>query len=328
MKQNSKRFRFLQTACTSVLIGAATQVNAQATYPSKPIRIIVAYSAGGVSDLLARALGERLTRELGQPVIVDNKAGAGGLIGTKECIKAPPDGYTLCMGSSSPTILGPMTMKAANFDAQKDLQPISAIANFPGVLAMNAKLGVKTPGEFLRWAKANPGAGYGTSGIGTLFYIMGLAINRAHGTKLEPINYKGGSAATIDTVAGNTPIVIDTITSILPHLKDGSLVPIATTGTTRAPGFPNVPTVSESLLPGFKFDSWQGIFAPAGVPHDVVVKLGAAIAKAGASPEMRARIATIGGVPVFDTPAHFTESIGRDVSKLRSIVSANGIEPQ
>lgn len=328
MKQSNRKFRFLRGAMAGMLLGAAALSSAQTAYPSKPIRIIVAFSAGGVSDLLARSVGQELSKQLGQPVIVDNKVGAGGMIGTKECIKAAPDGYTLCLGSSSSIILGPMVLKAADFDAQKDLQPISAFATFPGVMAMNPRLGVKTPGEFLAWAKANPGGGYGTSGIGTLFYVMGFAFNRAHDTKLQPINYKGGSAAVVDAVAGTLPVVIDTIPSILPHLKSGALVPIVTTGSTRASELPNVPTMAESLLPGFKFDSWQGIFSPAGLPPEVLAKLSDAIVKAGAAPGMRERLAAMGGAPVFDTPEHFSASVRRDVPAMRALVASVGIKPE
>jgi len=328
MRQVKRKRHVLRTVAASILLSITGIAGAQSPYPSKPIRVIVAFSAGGVSDILARSIGQELSRQLGQPVIVDNKVGAGGMIGTKECIKAAPDGYTLCLGSSSSVILGPMVLKAADFDARKDLQPISALATFPGVMAMNPAFGVKTPSQFLAWAKTNPGAGYGTSGIGTLFYVMGLVLNRSHGTTLEPINYKGGAAAVVDAVAGTLPVVIDTIPSILPHIQRGALVPIVTTGSTRAAELPDVPTMTETLLPGFQFDSWQGLFAPAGLPPEVLAKLSNAVVNVGAAPGMRERLAAMGGAAVFDTPEHFRASVHRDIPAMHALVRSVGIKPE
>lgn len=321
-----RAFRLI--TCTTLLaVGGAALAQGQGSYPNKPIRIIVAFAAGGVSDLLARAVGEGMAKELGQPVIVDNRVGAGGMIGTRECIQAAPDGYTLCVGSSSNIILGPLLIKAATYDAVKDLQPITTMANFPGVLAVNPKLNVRTPQEFLSWAKQNPGAGFGTSGPGTLFYVMGLAINNAHGTKLEPINYRGGISATIDTAGGNVPIVIDTITSMVPHIERGALVPIVTTGSSRVPHMKDIPTAAESLLPNFQFDSWQGLFAPTGVPPEVIAKLSNAARRAATAPGMPEKLELLGGVPVFDTPQKFSENIRRDIPVLQRLTSSLGLKP-
>ena len=331
MKNTTRCMRkILAVAASAMLLSAGAPAFAQTAsgYPNKPIRIIVAFAAGGVSDLLARVVGERLSKELGQPVIVDNRVGAGGMIGTRDCINAPPDGYTLCVGSSSNIILGPLVVKAATYDGARDLQPITAVANFPGVLAMNPQLGVRKPDEFLRWAKAHPGSGYGTGGPGTLFHIMGLAINQAHGTTLEHIPYRGGSAATVDAVGGSLPIVIDTITSMLAQIEKGALVPIVTTGSQRAPQLRNVPTAAESLLPNFQFDSWQGIFAPAGVPPEIVARLGAAARKLGGNAEVTEKLLALGGMSVFDTPEQFGEKIRRDIVILQRLTGSLGLKPQ
>lgn len=318
--------RLLLLLWAALVLAAPAQ--AQSAYPDKPVRIIVAYAPGGVADLLARALGVELGKALGQGVIVENKVGAGGLIGTNACKDAAPDGYTLCIASTSSITLAPMLIKAAHYDGLKNFTPISLLANFPGVLSVSPKLGVKTTDDFLRWAKAHPGAGFGSSGIGTVFYFMALNINFEHGTKLEPINYKGGSQAVADVVAGNLPMVVDALTASLPFIKSGALVPIMQSGASRSAVLPDVPTAAETLLPRFKADSFQGVFGPAGLPPDVTAKLSAAIQRVGANPEFRKRIADMGGVAVIGTPQEFAAELRESSVLFQQMVRQSGMKPE
>ena len=312
---------FAWTLCTASAL-------AQSQYPAKPVRIIVAYAAGGVADILARTLATPLSKELGQSVFVENRAGAGGLIGTQACRTAPADGYTLCIASTSSISLAPLLVKDANYDGNKNFTPISLVANFPGVLSVSPKLQIKTTDEFLRWARANPGAGFGSSGIGTVFYFMALNLNQEHGTKLEPINYKGGSQAVADVVAGTLPMVVDALTASLPFIKSGALVPIMQSGASRSAALPNVPTAAETLLPKFKVDSFQGVFAPAGLPQEVVAKLSTSIMQVASTADFKARMVDMGGVPVVNTPQEFAAVIRDSNQIFQEMVRQSGIKPE
>ena len=219
-----RRMHAVSAICAlSMLLAVAPRLaQAQGAYPNRPVRIIVAYAAGGVADVMARLIAAPMAAELGQTVIVENRPGAGGAIGTQACVSAVPDGYTLCMGSQSSVILNPMMVKEATYDAVKSFTPISLVAYAPNLLVVNAKLNVKTLDELIRWIRANPGAAWGTSGVGTSNHLMAVYLSRELGVKIEHAPYKGGVLAVQDLLAGHIPMVMDQISSSYSSFRHSS----------------------------------------------------------------------------------------------------------
>jgi len=308
---------------------AAPAAHAQSgAYPARPVRLIVAYAAGGVGDLVGRLVAKVLVREFGQPVVVENLVGAGGTIGTQACANAEPDGYTLCMGSPSSVVVAPMVVQGVRYDAHA-FAPVSLIASLPNMIVASPKLGVKNVDEWLRWTRANPGAAWGTSGIGTTNHLTAIYLNRQYGTKIEHVPYKGGVLAIQDVLAGHIPMAMDQLSTTLPHIRAGTLVPIAVSGSTRLTILPDVPTLAETLLPKYRNDSYQGVFTQARVPPAIVERIGAALQKAVASDEsLRAQLVELGGVPIGNSPAQFRQIVEESAPLLRELVVASGIAPK
>jgi tripartite-type tricarboxylate transporter receptor subunit TctC len=308
--------------------GAHAQSAGAGAYPARPIRLIVAYAAGGVGDLVGRLVAKVLAKEFGQPVVVENHVGAGGTIGTQACANAEPDGYTLCMGSPSSIVVAPMVVQGARYDAHA-FAPVSLIASLPNMLVASPKLGVRSVDDWLRWTRANPGAAWGTSGVGTTNHLTAIYLNRQFGTKIEHVPYKGGVLAIQDVLAGHIPMAMDQLSTTLPHIRAGTLVPIAVSGSARLAILPDVPTLAETLLPKYRNDSYQGVFAPARVPAAIVERLGAALQKAVASDEsLRAQLVELGGVPIGNSPAQFRQIVEESTPLLRELVVASGIVPK
>ncbi|WP_287879809.1 tripartite tricarboxylate transporter substrate binding protein [Acidovorax sp.] len=308
-------------AGTAALPGAAL---AQ-TYPTKPISIVVPFSAGGTTDILARLVGQYLSTELGQPVVVENKAGAGGNIGGQYAAKAAADGYTLFMGTVGTHAINASLYKKMPFDPIKDFAPLTRVANVPNLLVVNPKQPFKTVPEMIAYAKANPGKiNFGSPGNGASPHLSGELFKSLAKVDLTHIPYKGSAPAVTDLLGNQIAIMFDNMPSVIPHVRSGKLRAIAITTSKRSAELPDVPTIAEAGVPGYEAMSWFGMFAPAATPKPVLDKLTGALAKVLANPEVKKKIADQGGEPVNETPAQFATFIKSESAKWGKVVKESG----
>ena len=316
-------FRLLAMALVAS-VGLST-AHAQ-SWPSKPVRIIVPFPPGGTTDIVARSLGVELQKMWGQPVIIENRAGAGGNVGAEAVAKSPNDGYTLLMGTvGTHAINAPLFAQAGNkmpFDPVKDFVPITLAAGVPNVMVVNPKVPVNSVSEFIAYAKANPGKlNMASSGNGTSIHLTGELFKTMTGTYMVHLPYRGSAPAVSDLLAGNTDLMFDNLPSALPHIKAGKLKALAVTSRARSPALPNVPTIEEAAkLNGFDASSWFGLFAPAGTSRTIVDKIQADVAKALAMPEVRERFVAQGAQPSGSTPDQFAAFIRAETDKWTKVV--------
>ncbi len=289
-------------------------------WPVKPISMIVPFPAGGTTDVLARALGLELSKAVGQPVIVENKPGAGATLGADYVAKARPDGYTLLMGAVHHTIASSVYKKLP-YDFQKDLAPVTTVALVPNVLVVNPNVPAKNVRELLALAKAEPGKlTYGSNGNGTGQHLIGAQFEAMAGVQLLHVPYKGSGPLTVDLLGGQITMSFDTITPVLPQVKSGKLRALAVTTIKRSPALPDVPTLDEAGLKGFDLGTWFGILAPAATPKDVVTRLHAEMVKIINSAEFRKKMADIGAEPIGDTPEQMARQIRDDTERFARLV--------
>ena len=300
---------------------ALTGGNAMAqAWPSKSISLIVPFPAGGTTDVLARALGERLSQSLGQPVVVESKPGAGATIGADYVAKAKPDGYTLLMGAVHHTIASSVYRKLP-YDFAKDLAPITTVALVPNVLVVNASTPAKNLNELVAMLKPAPGKfSYGSNGNGTAQHLIGTQFQNSTGTDLIHVPYKGSGPLSTDLLGGQILMSFDTITPVLPHIKAGKLRPLAVTTARRSAALPDVPTLEEAGLKGFNIGTWFGVLAPAATPKDIVNRLNTEMVKIIQSPEFKARMADIGAEPIGDSSAQMAQQIASETEKFNKLV--------
>ena len=311
----------LSLAALALLPGIA---RAQA-YPSKPIRLVVPFPAGGATDLLARSLAQRLGQGLGQTVVVENKSGGGGSLGSAEAAKAAPDGYTLLIATSSTHSIGPHLNPKLPYKTtgpNSDFTPIAHVADATNVLLVPLDLPVANVKELIAYAKARPGQlNYASSGNGTIVHLTTEAFKAQAGLYITHIPYRGTALAIPDLVSNKVQILFDSIVSGMPHVKDGKLKALATTGPTRSALAPELPTVSESGLPGFTSTTWFGIYGPRGLPADITAKLNAEFNKAMQSADGRERFARLGAdVAAANTPAQFAAMVQADSERWAAII--------
>ncbi|RLK30115.1 tripartite tricarboxylate transporter substrate binding protein [Cupriavidus plantarum] len=300
---------------------AATATAQDKDWPSKPISLIVPFPSGGTTDVLARALGDQLSKTLGQPVIVENRPGAGATLGADYVAKAKPDGYTLLMGAVHHTIATSVYRKLP-YSFQKDLAPITPIAMVPNVLVVNpAKTPAKNVAEFVALAKkASPEFSYGSNGNGTAQHLIGTQFQAATGTTLLHVPYKGSGPLTTDLLGGQVTMSFDTLTTVLPHIKAGKLQALAVTTARRSSAMPDVPTMEEAGLKGFDIGTWFGVLAPAATPKPIVTRLNAEIVKIVNSPDFRQRMHAAGAEPLSSTPEAFAKRIDDETAKFAGLV--------
>lgn len=307
-------------AAATLSLGAAAQA-----YPTKPITIVVPFSAGGTTDILARLVGQYLTTELGQPVVVDNKAGAGGNIGGALAAKAPADGYTLFMGTVGTHAINAALYKKMPFDHVKDFAPLSRVANVPNLLVAHPSQPFKTVPEMIAYAKANPGKiNFGSPGNGASPHLSGELFKSMAKVDLTHIPYKGSAPAVSDLLGNQIAIMFDNMPSVIPHVRSGKLRAIAISTAKRSPELPDVPTIAEAGVPGYEAVSWFGLFAPAATPKPVLDKLSAALSKVLANPEVQKKISAQGGETVNETPAQFAAFIRSETTKWGKVVKESG----
>ena len=309
-------------AATGLLSAAGPAAAQPPAFPSKPITLIVPFPAGGTTDVLARALGERLAQALGQPVIVENKPGAGATLGADLVAKSRADGHTLLMGAVHHTI-APAVYKKLPYDLQKDFAPLTTVAMVPNVLVVNASATpAKSVAELVASAKAHPGMTYGSNGNGTAQHLIGTQFENLTGAELAHIPYKGSGPLTTDLLGGQITMSFDTVTPVLQHIRSGKLRALAVTTGKRASALPDVPTLQEAGLKGFDLGTWFGVLAPVATPKDVTARLSAEMIKVIQSPEFRKRMAEIGAEPVGSTPEQMARQIKDETEKYAALVKA------
>lgn len=291
-----------------------------AAWPERNITLVVPWSPGGSTDILARLFADYLTRALGQTVIVENKAGASGNIGANIVAKAKPDGYTLLIDTMSTHAINPALFAQMPFDAVNDFTPISLVAFVTNTLVIHPSVPVNNVSELVAYAKANPGKlNYASAGAGSTNHISAAMFELAADVKMTHIPYKGGAPAVLDTVAGQTQVLFGAGTQSLPHVKSGKLKLLAVTENARSPQLPDTPTVAETL-PGYELAVWYGAFGPKGLPKDITDRLSAEINKIVALPEVREKMAAIGVQVVQSTPEGFSKTLQQDAAKYTKLI--------
>ena len=314
-----------KAAAVAAALLAAAPAQAQQDWPNRTVKIVVAFTAGGTTDILARMIGQRFADKFKQPFIVENKPGGAGNIGTEFVIRAPADGYTIMANSVGPAAVNPSLFAGKiNFNAVTDLDPIGQIADVPNVLVVHPSTNIKTMEEFLKYAKANPeNLNYASTGIGTSSHLSGFLLSSKAGLKAEHIPYKGAEALK-DLLAGRVQFMFATIPSVIQHIKAGKLTAIAVSSRNRSRSMPEVPTVAESGFPGFEAGSWFGFFAPKNTPRDVVLALNKALNEALTDKEIDARLVLDGADPKPGTPEEFGAFVKAEYQKWAEVVKASG----
>lgn len=294
-------------------------------YPSKPLRMILAFPPGGPTDINARIFAQKLGESMNQQVVVDNKPGAGGNIAAAEAAKSPADGYTIFYNTSAISI-APSLYSKLNYDVAKDFAPVALTATVPLVLVVNPAIPARSVKELVAFAKANPAKmNYGSSGSGTITHLAGALFATQMGLAMQHIPYKGSAPALVDVAGGQTQMMIDTINTILPYVKDNRLRALAIAIQRRSAALPEVPTLEEAAgLPGFEMSAWQGIVVPSATPREVIAKLNAEVNKAVQNADLRQRLATLGAEPLGGSSEQYAEYIRTELTRWTKVVRDSG----
>jgi tripartite-type tricarboxylate transporter receptor subunit TctC len=297
-------------------------------YPNKAIKIVVPFAVGGIADTFSRVIGQKLTEAWGQPVVVENKAGAGGNIGADLVAKSPPDGYTLVMGNIGTHAVNPYLVKNMPFDPLKDFAPIAHVLDAEGLLVVNPSVNAKTLPEIISLARSEPGKmSYASGGMGTTSHLAGELFKSMAKVDVVHVPYKGNAPAITDLLGGQTQMIFATMPTVLPQVKAGRLRAIAVIGLERTPALPEVPTVAETL-PGFAVSNWIGLFAPAGTPQEIVSKLNAEVQKIMQQPEVQKRLETEGAKFIPTTPESFAAFQKSETAKWSKALHEAGIKAE
>lgn len=316
-------------AALAVSSAQAQAPDAASTYPNRMITLVVPYGAGGFADIRARKIGEKLAKSLKVNVIIDNKAGAGGVLGTAAIAKAAPDGYTIGMGNFAPLAVNVSLMSKLPYDPQADLTPIVLVEKSPLILSVSPSLGVKSVQELIAKAKANPGAiSYGSSGVGGAHHLSGAMFAHMAGVNMVHVPYKSGSNAATDLLAGHISSMFEMGYAALPSIEAGKVKAIAVTSTNRLPLLPDVPTVAEAGLPGFESYNWQGIVAPKGTPPEIVARLSKEFNDILKEPDVRDLIVSSASEVAGGTPEEFAAFIKSETAKWTAIVKIANIKTE
>jgi tripartite-type tricarboxylate transporter receptor subunit TctC len=303
---------------------AALAAEPVSAFPSKPIHWIIPFAAGGATDVIARMVGQKLAETWGYPVIIDNKPGGTGLVGSEMVKLAAPDGYTILMGTASTHSVSPAVHPNLSY-ALADFVPVSLVATFPNMLVVHPSVPAKTVAELIALLKKNPGKyNFSSTGPGGSVHLAGELFKQMTGTNMVHVPYKGSAPALNDLLGGHVQITFDNMTTVWPHVQADALRALGVAGLKRVSAAPDVPAIAETV-PGFEATSWVGIFAPAGLPADLAQKYAGAIARIVASPEISKRLEELGATGVTDTPAEFREFVSKDTAKWRHVVAAAGI---
>lgn len=309
-------------------IAAGTPLEAIAqTYPTKPIRLIVAFPPGGSTDIIARLVGQRLGAKLGQQIIVDNRGGAGGTLGTEIAARSNPDGYTLTMGTTSTHVIAPAAYAKVNYDPIRDFEPITLVASTPYLLVLHPGVKATNVKEFVALAKSQPGKfNYASAGTGSTTQLAMEMFNRAAGMDIVHIPYSGNGPAGAAVLGGQVQALFGSMPAVLPHAQAGRVRPIAVGTAQRSPALPNVPTVAESGYPGFEVSLWLGFFAPQGTPRPVLTRLQTELTAIANSPEVKALFEKNGASAITNTPAEMNKLMKSELDKYGKVIKAAGIQ--
>jgi tripartite-type tricarboxylate transporter receptor subunit TctC len=313
-------------AAAAVVVPAA---HAQSNYPNKPIRLIVAFPPGGSTDIIGRLVGQKLGERLGQQLVIDNRGGAGGTIGTEIAARATPDGYTLTMGTTSTHAIAAGVYSKLKYDPVKDFAPLTLVASTPYLLVVHPGVKAKSLKEFVGLVKSQPGKlNFASAGTGSTTQLAMEMLKLAAGIDIVHVPYSGNGPAGIATMGGQVQALFGSMPAVLPHAKAGRLRPLAVGTSTRSPSLPDVPTVAESGYPGYEASLWLGFFAPKGTPADITKRLHGELVKIAQSPEMKDQFERNGASGVTNTPAELSKLVASEIAKYKKVIAAAGIKPQ
>ena len=317
----------------SILIVAAAlpcAVNALAQpYPTKPVRMVLTYPPGGNTDLVGRAVAQKLGEALGQQVVVDNRGGAGGIMGTMITMQSAPDGYTIMLGTSAGMVINPLLSTKLSYDPVRDFIPVSMVMIVPQLLVTNPQLPAKNVKELIALAKAKPGyLNAGSSGVGTPNHLGTELLKWLAGVNIVHIPYKGGALAITDVMGGQIHMAFSSVPAVLPHIKAGRLNALGVGSAKRSPALPNIPTIAEAGVPDYEYTTWFGIFAPARTPAAIIARLNAEIVKILVAPEMNERFVSQGGDPVPSTPDELRRYMAAESARWEKTITAAGIRKE
>ena len=316
-------------AAAAMLLAACGAADAAQPYPNRPIRIVVAYTPAGTTDILARIIGQKMNEAWGQPVIVDNRPGANGNIGTEYAAKTQPDGHTFLMTTAGPHGINPSLYRKLGYDAVKDFAAVSLVALVPNILVVNNSVPVKDVKGLIAYAKANPGKlSYGSPGAGSTAHLSMELFKSMTGTNLVHVPYKGSAGVLTDVMGGQIATTMDNLPPYLPQVKAGKIRALAVTPTKRSPALPDVPTVAEAGVPGYVSSAWFGLVAPAATPKDVISKLSTETARILQLPDVKARLADQGAEPIGSTPEQFSAHIKAEITKWAKVIREANVEQQ
>jgi tripartite-type tricarboxylate transporter receptor subunit TctC len=318
---NKIKYLFLLAALPSFALAQA--------FPSKPIRIIVAYTPAGTTDILARVIGQKMNEHWGQPVIVENRPGAAGNIGTEIAAKANPDGYTLIMATAGSHAINPSLYRKLAWHPLRDFAPVSLVAMVPNIMVVNNRVPAKNVKEFIAYLKANPGKyNYGSPGNGSTAHLSQELFKTLTGTSMQHIPYKGSAGVMADVIGGQLVVTIDNMPVYLPQVKAGKLRALAVSSAKRSPAAPDLPTIAEAGVPGYSSSAWFGLMAPAGTPKPIVEKLSAETQRVLNLPDVRERLSSLGAEPAGNTPAAFFAHLKADIAKWAKVIREAKVELQ
>jgi tripartite-type tricarboxylate transporter receptor subunit TctC len=321
------RRRFIALAAGAAILPAVARRTRAQAYPARPVRIVIGYPAGGSTDLIARIIGHWLSERLGQPVVIENRPGAGTNLAAQTVVNAPPDGYTLLFTASTYAINATL-YETLPYNFMRDITPVAGLAELPLVMDVNPSVPVRTIAEFIAYAKLNPGRiNIASFGAGTIAHLAIELFKLTTGVNIVHVPYRGGAALITDLLTGQVQAAVDALPNSLPHIRRGAVRALALLPAMRSPVLPDVPTVSETL-PGFEVSTWSGIGVPRGTSRDIIEKLNREINAGLANPDIKARIADVGGTPLLYTPAEFDALIRADTEKWAKVIRSAGVKPE
>jgi tripartite-type tricarboxylate transporter receptor subunit TctC len=322
-----QRRKFLHLVAGAVALPTAPRIARAQVYPSRPVRIIVGFPAGGSVDIVARLIGQWLSERLGQQFVIENRAGAGSNIGAEEVVRAPPDGYTLLQISSS-NAFNAALYENLKFNFIRDIMPVASIMRVPGAMVVNQSVSAKTVPDFIAYAKLNSGKiNMASAGIGSAQHVWGEQFKMMAGVNMQHVSYRGGALAHTDLLGGQVQVMFDTMPASIEHIKAGRLRPLAVTTATRLEALPDIPTVGE-FVPGYEASGWQGIGAPRNTPADIVDRLNREVNAGLADPKMKSRLADLGGTVLAGSPAAFEKFIADETEKWAKVIRAANIKAE
>src|SRR6266446_4235291 len=315
-------------ACALAALAISASAQAQ-VYPAKPIRMIVAYPPGGGTDIVGRMVAQKLGESLGQSVVVENRGGASGNIGTELAARAAPDGYTILMGNVAPNAINASLFKNLPFDPVADFAPVSLVASTPNILVVHPSTPARTVKEVIALAKAKPGTlNFASAGVGSSSHLAGELFRILAGADIVHVPYKGAGPAMIDVLSGRIQLYFATMPAAMPHVKSGKLAPIAVTSAKRSQALPELPTIAESGVPGYEASTWYGLLAPAHTPNAVIARLHEGVVKILADPALHEKLADQGFEPVGSSPEEFGAHINSEITKWSKVIRDAGIRPE